>query len=112
MSGGDAGAGRKLKDIRLFIDELYDGDLHAKRVGSLVAAALGVMSSASLAVSMIGQAVGHCATPLSGYSDRLSQPAIMHFAYNTVGWGISSRNDANARARFSFERVGNRPRLG
>lgn len=57
MSAADAWSGRKLKDIRLFIDELYDGDLHAKRVGSLAAAALGVMSSASLAVSMIGQAL-------------------------------------------------------
>ena len=57
MSSTDARRSRKLKDIQSFIDELYDGDLHAKRVGSLAAAALGVMSSASLAVSMIGQAL-------------------------------------------------------
>jgi len=56
---GKAGArsGRKLGDIRSFIDELYDGDLHAKRVESLAAATLGVMSSASLAVSLIGQSL-------------------------------------------------------
>ena len=57
MSPTDARPGWKLKDIHSFIDELYDGDLHANRVGSLAAAALGVMSSASLAVSMIGQAL-------------------------------------------------------
>lgn len=49
--------GRKLKGIHSFIDELYDGDLHAKRVESLAGATLGVMSSASLAVSLIGQAL-------------------------------------------------------
>lgn len=49
--------GRKLKDIHSFIDDLYDGDLHAKRVESLAGATLGVMSSASLAVSLIGQAL-------------------------------------------------------
>jgi hypothetical protein len=53
----DARGGRKLKEIRSFIDELYDGDLHAKRVESLAAATLGVMASASLAVSLIGQAL-------------------------------------------------------
>jgi hypothetical protein len=46
-----------LKDIRAFIDELYAHDLHAKRVDSLSAATLGVMTGASLAVAMIGQAL-------------------------------------------------------
>lgn len=57
MSMGEARGGRKLKEVRSFIDELYDGDLHAKRVDSLAAATLGVMASASLAVSLIGQAL-------------------------------------------------------
>ncbi len=57
MGTGEARVGRKLKDIHSFIDELYDGDLHAKRVGSLAAATLGIMSCASLAVSLIGQAL-------------------------------------------------------
>src|SRR5271155_356654 len=49
-------AGR-LKYIRAFIDSLYGRDLHAKRVDSLAAATLGVMTGASLAVAMIGQAL-------------------------------------------------------
>lgn len=57
MGMAEARSGRKLKDIRSFIDDLYDGNLHAKRVDSLAAATLGVMSSASLAVSLIGQAL-------------------------------------------------------
>jgi hypothetical protein len=57
MGKVEAWSGRKLRSIRSFIDELYDGDLHAKRVDSLAAAALGIMASASLAVSLIGQAL-------------------------------------------------------
>ena len=38
-----------------FIDNLYDGDLHAKRVLPLANATLGVLVSASLAVHAIGQ---------------------------------------------------------
>ena len=49
--------GGRLKDIRAFIDGLYGNDLHAKRVDSLAAATLGVMTGASLAVAMIGQAL-------------------------------------------------------
>jgi hypothetical protein len=49
--------GGRLKDIRAFIDGLYSHDLHAKRVDSLAAATLGVMTGASLAVAMIGQAL-------------------------------------------------------
>jgi len=46
-----------LKDVRAFIEGLYDRGLHAKRVGSLAAATLGVMTGASRAVAMIGQAL-------------------------------------------------------
>jgi hypothetical protein len=49
--------GGRLKDIQAFIDDLYDHDLHTKRVDSLAAATLGVMTGASLAVTMIGQAL-------------------------------------------------------
>jgi len=49
--------GGRLKDIRAFIDNLYGCDIHAKRVDSLAAATLGVMTGASLAVAMIGQAL-------------------------------------------------------
>ena len=44
-------------DIRTFLEELFDGDIHAKRIDSLANATLGVMTSASLAVAMIGQSL-------------------------------------------------------
>jgi hypothetical protein len=47
----------RLEEIRGFIGGLYGPDLHAKRVDSLAGATLGVMAGASLAVSMIGQAL-------------------------------------------------------
>ena len=49
--------GFRLQDTRKFLDDLFRDDLHAKRVDSLANATLGVMTSASLAVSMIGQAL-------------------------------------------------------
>jgi hypothetical protein len=49
--------GGKLEDICSFIDETYAGELHAKRVRALADATLGVMAGATLAVSMIGQAL-------------------------------------------------------
>jgi len=57
MAMADLRDGGRLKDIHAFIDGLYDHDLHAKRVDSLAAATLGVMTGASLAVAMIGQAL-------------------------------------------------------
>jgi len=47
----------RLGEIRGFIGGLYGPDLHAKRVDALAGATLGVMTSASLAVAMIGQAL-------------------------------------------------------
>jgi hypothetical protein len=46
--------GQKIGDIKKYLSDLFEGDLHAKRVDSLANATLGVMTSASLAVSMIG----------------------------------------------------------
>src|SRR6202453_1685020 len=57
MEAADPREGGRLKDIRAFIGSLYGCDLHAKRVDSLAAATLGVMTGASLAVAMIGQAL-------------------------------------------------------
>ena len=47
----------RLKDIRSFINGVFAHDLHAKRVNSLAFATLGVMTGATLAVAMIGQAL-------------------------------------------------------
>ena len=57
MEAADLRDGGRLKDIHAFIDGLYDRDLHTKRVDSLAAATLGVMTGASLAMAMIGQAL-------------------------------------------------------
>ena len=58
-----------------FIDELHDGDLHAKRVVSLAHGTLGVLTSASLAVHAIGQGLAHARGTLSKHAvkqvDRL-----------------------------------------
>ena len=47
----------RFAEIRGFIGGLYGLDLHAKRIDSLAGATLGVMAGASLAVSLIGQAL-------------------------------------------------------
>jgi len=52
-----ASARERLGEVRGFIGGLYGPDLHAKRVDALAAATLGVMTGASLAVAMIGQAL-------------------------------------------------------
>jgi len=47
----------RLGEVRGFIGGLHGPDLHAKRVDALAGAMLGVMTGASLAVAMIGQAL-------------------------------------------------------
>ena len=42
-------------EVRCFLEGLFKGDLHAKRVLSLANATLGVVTTASLAVNTIGQ---------------------------------------------------------
>ena len=56
MGKADQRSGR-LCEVRSFIGELYEHDLHAKRIDALAGATLGVMAGASLAVAMIGQAL-------------------------------------------------------
>jgi hypothetical protein len=46
-------------DISRFLNELFEGDEHAKRVQSLANATLGAITSASLAVHAIGQGLAH-----------------------------------------------------
>ena len=55
--GGAGQRGGRLGDVRSFIGELYGPDLHAKRVDALASATLGAMTAASLAVTMIFQAL-------------------------------------------------------
>ena len=42
-------------EVHRFLDSLFDGNLHAKRILSLTNATLGVIKTASLAVNTIGQ---------------------------------------------------------
>ena len=49
--------GGRLEEVREFIGGVYGGELHAKRVDALAGATLGVMTGASLAVAVIGQAL-------------------------------------------------------
>ncbi len=46
-------------DVHRFMDSLFARDVHAKRVYSLANATLGVISSASMAVHLIGQGLAH-----------------------------------------------------
>jgi hypothetical protein len=48
---------QRLEFIEKYLDGVFGVDLHAKRVTSLACGVLGVMTSASLAVSVIGQAL-------------------------------------------------------
>ena len=88
--------GGRLKDIRAFIDGLYGYDLHAKRVDSLAGATLGVMTSASLAVAVIGQALAQARGLVTKHAikqvDRLLSnegididAALRHWAPYVVG---------------------------
>lgn len=61
--------------IENFLTDLFNGSLHAKRVTSLAHATLGVMTSASLAVSLIGHSLAEARGLLSKHAikqvDRL-----------------------------------------
>ena len=67
--------GRKFKDIKKYIDAVFEGDIHAKRVESLANATIGIMTSASLAISMIGQSLAQARGRLTKHAvkqvDRL-----------------------------------------
>jgi len=92
--------GGRLKDIRAFIDSLYGHDLHAKRVDSLAAATLGVMTGASLAVAMIGQALAQARGLVTKHAikqvDRLLSNSGIDVWEGFARWVphlVGSRND-------------------
>ena len=92
--------GGRLKDIRGFIDGLYGHDLHAKRVDSLAAATLGVMTGASLAVAMIGQALAQARGLVTKHAikqvDRLLSNSGIDVWESFARWVphlVGSRND-------------------
>ena len=82
--------------VHRFLDGLFDGDLHAKRVLSLANATLGVISTASLAVNTIGQGLALARGRMTKHAvkqvDRLlSNPgidvdaALRHWVPHVVG---------------------------
>src|SRR5580704_5423183 len=92
--------GGRLKDIRAFIDNLYGCDIHAKRVDSLAAATLGVMTGASLAVAMIGQALAQARGLVTKHAikqvDRLLSNSGIDVWESFARWVphlVGSRND-------------------
>jgi hypothetical protein len=79
--GGAARAGGQFGEVRGFLGGLYGPDLHAKRVDALAGATLGVMTGASLAVAVIGQALAQARGLVTKHAvkqvDRLmSNPGI------------------------------------
>jgi hypothetical protein len=66
--------GGKLKDIRRFLDDLYEHDIHAKRVDALAGATLGVMTGASLAVAVIGRALAQARGLVTKHAIKQSLP--------------------------------------
>jgi len=46
-------------DILRYVDEAFDGDVHAKRVQSLAGAVIGVLAAESLSVAAIGHGLAH-----------------------------------------------------
>ena len=85
-------------DIMEFINQLYDGDLHAKRVLSLANAALGVLTSASLAIHAIGQGLAQALGKLGKHGvkqvDRLlsnESVVVEEFFSRWVPYMVGSR---------------------
>ena len=68
-------AGFRFTDVHKFLVSLFKDDLHAKRVYSLANATLGVITSASLAIHMIGQGLAQARGTLTKHAvkqvDRL-----------------------------------------
>ena len=67
--------GDRIEFIRDYLRAIFAGDVHSKRIDSLAGATLGVMTSASLAVSVIGHALAQARCRLTKHAikqvDRL-----------------------------------------
>ena len=66
---------KRVEFIQNYLEAIFAGDLHAKRIDSLANGTLGVMTSASLAVSIIGQSLAQARALLTKHAikqvDRL-----------------------------------------
>ena len=101
--------------IRNFVNTMYDGDLHAKRVLSLANATLGVLTSASLAIHAVGRGFAQAMGTLTKHGvkqvDRLlSNQGIdvwTYFAY-WVPYIVGARTEGGRRGGLD-ELCGGRP---
>ena len=57
MDDGQKRGFMQFQDVRAFLDNVLDEDIHTKRVDSLANATLGVMTGASLGVAIIGKSL-------------------------------------------------------
>jgi hypothetical protein len=64
-AGAMRNSGDRIDFIRDYLRAIFAEDVHAKRIDSLAGATLGVMTSASLAVSVMGQALAQARCRLS-----------------------------------------------
>src|SRR5271167_3895207 len=60
--------GDRIEFIRDYLSAIFAEDVHAKRIDSLAGATLGVMRSASLAVSVIGHALAQARCRLTKHA--------------------------------------------
>jgi hypothetical protein len=106
------------QQLNRFLSDLFDGDMHAKRVLSLANATLGVVRTASLAVNTIGQGLALARGLVTKHAikqvDRLLSnegidvdAALRHWVPHVVGsrTDIKVAMDLPARSRFGVGRL-------
>src|SRR5271165_6544252 len=77
---------KRVDFIQTYLDGIFSEDLHAKRVKSLTNGTLGVMTSASLAVSIIGQSLAQARGLLS--KDAIKQVDRLLSNQGIVVWDM------------------------
>ena len=94
---------KRVEFVRKYLDGIFAEDVHAKRVMSLANGAVGVMTGASLAVSIIGQSLAQARGLLSKHAikqvDRLlsNQGIVVWDMFAPVGGGSCWRAQDDCR---------------
>jgi len=90
----------ELKKIYNYLMEMFDGDIHAKRVLSISNAVMGIITSASLAIHLIGQGLAAVSGKLTKHSikqiDRLlsnSKFNVWNYFYHWVPEVVGCRKE-------------------
>ena len=86
--------------IHHYLSEMFDGDVHAKRVLSIANAVIGVITSASLAIHLIGQGLASAKGNLTKHAvkqvDRLlsnNKFDLWGYFYKWVSEVVGSRDE-------------------